>query len=110
MKVISNELKENTLVEGVRARFFSGERMMFSLVKIDAGIVLPRHSHPHEQMGYVLKGSLLLRGSAEEAELKVGDMYVMPGGESHEAVGGKEGTLILDVFAPPREEYLEMAE
>ncbi len=110
MKVKSGEIKEVNLLQGVKAKFFAGEKMMFSFVSIEAGTTLPRHSHPHEQMGYVLEGSLRLIGEGEEVELKEGDMYFMAGGESHEAVGGEEGALVLDVFSPPREEYLAMAE
>ncbi len=110
MKVLSGPIKEVTLLQGVTAKFFAGEKMMFSFVSIEAGTTLPRHSHPHEQMGYVLEGTLRLKGESGEAELKAGDMYFMAGGETHEAIGGQEGALVLDVFSPPREEYLAMAE
>ncbi len=108
MKEHFEGLKEVELLKGVCARFFPGEKMMFSFIKLDPGVLLPRHRHPHEQMGYVLEGSFLLRTGGKECELKEGDMYFVKGGEDHEALAGDAGALVLDVFTPPREEYLEM--
>jgi quercetin dioxygenase-like cupin family protein len=107
MKAKYEDLKDVELVKGVSARFFPGEKMMFSFVRLGAGILLPNHSHPHEQMGYILEGSLTLTIEGEEFLLKKGDMYIVRGGQNHEAVGGDNGALALDVFSPPREEYLE---
>ncbi len=108
MKATIEELKEVELVRGARARFFSGEKMMFSYIRLGPGAVLPRHSHHHEQMGYVIEGSFLLIADGEEVTLKKGDVYALQGGKQHEAVAGDDGALVLDVFSPPREEYLEM--
>jgi quercetin dioxygenase-like cupin family protein len=108
MKAKYEDLKDVELVKGVSARFFPGEKMMFSFVRIGPGILLPNHSHPHEQMGYILEGSLTLKIEGEEFLLKKGDMYIVRGGQNHEALGGDDGALALDVFSPPREEYLEM--
>lgn len=110
MKQHFEELKEVELVHGVSARFYPGEKMMFSFVRLDPGILLPKHRHPHEQMGYVLEGSFLLRAGGEEVGLKKGDVYLVRGGQDHEALAGDDGALILDVFSPPREEYLEMVQ
>ncbi len=108
-KETAKNLKEVTLIEGVKARFFAGERMMFSLVELAPGVTLPLHSHPHEQMGYVLEGSLKIKTPSGETALFPGDFYRLSGDEPHEAVAGENGALVLDVFSPVREEYLEMA-
>ncbi|RMG60112.1 MAG: cupin domain-containing protein [Deltaproteobacteria bacterium] len=111
MKKESTEnLKEVSLIEGVKARFFSGEKIMFSLVRLDPNVVLPAHSHPHEQMGFVLEGSLVLRSGEKEEALSPGDVYALKGDEPHEAVAGPDGALVLDVFSPVREEYLKMVD
>ena len=95
--------------EGVAARFVAGGRMMFSFVHLAPGAEMPLHDHPHEQLGYMLEGSMLLTIGEEERLLRPGDAYAIPGGVKHRAVGGPEGGLALDVFAPPREEYLALA-
>jgi quercetin dioxygenase-like cupin family protein len=49
-----------------------------------------------------------LVADGEAVTLKKGDVYALRGGQQHEAVAGDDGALVLDVFSPPREEYLEM--
>ncbi len=102
-------LEEVTLAEGVTARFVPGGRMMFSFVRLAPGATVPSHHHPHEQLGHMIEGSLLMTIGDETREIRPGDVYAIPGGVVHSATGGPEGGLALDVFAPPREEYLELA-
>ncbi|HET8626708.1 MAG TPA: cupin domain-containing protein [Thermomicrobiales bacterium] len=97
------------LAEGVAARFVTGGRIMFSFVHLDAGGEVPLHDHPHEQVGYVLDGSIVMTIGGEERHLHPGDAYTIPGGVAHRGVGGPEGCLVLDAFAPPREDYLARA-
>ena len=104
-----NSINEVTLVEGISARFVTGSRIMFSFVRLAPGAVMPDHNHPHEQLGYVVEGSMVLTLDKEERELHPGDAYTIPGGVTHRAVGGPSGCLVLDVFSPLREDYLEHA-
>ncbi len=103
------ELDEVALVDGVAARFVAGGRMMFSFVRLAPGATMPDHSHPHEQLGFVIEGSMRLAIGGDERELTVGDAYAIPGGVPHSATGGPAGCLALDAFSPPREEYLARA-
>ena len=102
-------LAEVPLFEGVSARFVAGGRMMFSFIHLAPGATVATHDHPHEQLGYVLEGSMRLAIGDDERDLQPGAAYAIPGGVSHSAVGGPTGCLALDVFSPPREEYLERA-
>lgn len=104
-----NALSEVELIDGITARFVVGGRMMFSYVKLAPGAVMPTHSHPHEQLGYVVEGSMVLTLGEEERELHPGDAYTIPGDIKHRAVGGPNGCLVLDVFSPLREDYLAYA-
>lgn len=97
------------LRQGITGRFVAGERMMFSFVQLEPGAVMADHAHPHEQLGYVIEGIMTLTIAGETRQLRPGDAYAIPGGVRHEAVGGPEGCLALDAFAPPREEYLAIA-
>jgi quercetin dioxygenase-like cupin family protein len=103
------EIADVALVDGVTARFVTGERMMFSFVRLAPGKEVPLHSHPHEQLGHIIEGSLLMTIAGEEREIRAGDAYVIPGGVLHKAIGGPQGGLALDVFAPVREDYVELA-
>ncbi len=98
-----------TLVKGIDARFVTGSRIMFSFVHLEEGAIMPDHSHPHEQLGYVLQGTMILNIAGDERTLQPGDAYTIPGGVTHRAIGGPNGCLVLDAFNPPREEYLERA-
>ena len=104
-----DSINEVTLVEGISARFVTGSRVMFSFVRLAPGAVMPDHNHPHEQLGYVVEGSIVLNIAGDERNLQPGDAYAIPGGVTHRAVGGPNGCLVLDAFSPPREEYLERA-
>lgn len=104
-----NAIKDVPLLEGISARFVTGSRIMFSFVRLAPGAVMPDHNHPHEQLGYVLEGTMVLNLAGDERTLQPGDAYTIPGGVTHRAVGGPDGCLVLDAFNPPREEYLARA-
>jgi quercetin dioxygenase-like cupin family protein len=101
------------LVPGVTAQFISGKNMMFSLVTIEPGAVVPLHSHPHEQAGTVLEGDMLFFMNSTNPEdgrrMGPGDYYVATGGTPHSATtAGNERVIALDIFSPPREDYLAL--
>ncbi len=99
------ELRRFTLAEGVTAQALFGEGAMLNLVELAPGARVPRHSHPHEQLGVVLRGELTLETVAGEHVLRPMDAYALPGEIEHGAVAGPEGALVLDVFQPIREDY-----
>ena len=83
-----------------------GDETMMIQVRLERGSHLPRHSHPHEQTGYLLSGSLRFTIGDEVYMLGGGDTWCIPGGVPHE-VDALEDTVVVEVFAPPREDYLE---
>ena len=99
------EIPPKTLVAGVTARIASGEKLMFSLVTLEPGAVVPTHSHPHEQMGMMVSGTMELTVAGETRLLSGNEMYLVPGGVPHAAKAGPGGAVALDAFSPPREEY-----
>jgi len=62
------------------------------------------HSHPHEQMVYVIRGRLRFVRGAEVFEAGPGDSFIVPGGMEHEA-SALEESEVLDFFVPFREDY-----
>ena len=93
------------LAPGTRTRTFWGERMLLSLVEIDAHAEVPLHTHPHEQAGIVVAGELEMGIGGEVKLLRPGDMYLIPGNVAHYAKGGDQPAKALDVFSPVREEF-----
>jgi quercetin dioxygenase-like cupin family protein len=100
-----SELRRFTLAEGATAQALFGEQAMLNLVELEPNARVPRHSHPHEQLGVVLRGELTLEADDGEHVLGPMDAYTLPGDVEHEALAGPEGALVLDVFQPIREDY-----
>ena len=96
---------KRALSEGVDARVFPGDQAMISVVRIAPNHRGKLHSHPEEQWGVLLEGSgKRVQGDGETA-VKPGDFWRTPGNVEHTFQAGPEGATIIDVFAPPREEY-----
>ena len=64
------------------------------------------HSHPHEQIGYVLEGSFELNMNGEKYIIKKGDTYYTEPNLEHGVVALEDGKL-LDIFTPQREDFLK---
>ena len=95
------------LAAGVSARPLFGEGAMINLIELEPGATVPLHSHPHEQLGLVLRGMQALVVDGEPHELGPMEGYVIPGGVEHSAYCGPDGALVVDVFQPVREDYVE---
>ena len=104
-----NDLGSYTLAEGASAKALFGEGAMLNLVELSPHAVVALHSHPHEQLGLILRGSMTLKVDGTDHLLEEMDGYTLPGEVEHEGVAGDEGALVLDVFLPVREDYREKA-
>lgn len=107
MYTINENVPEKDLGNGVVRKIlsYSGSLMTVELqFKKDA--VGAKHSHPHEQVGYLVSGSLLYQedGKADQI-LKQGDSYYVPPNVVHGVVALEE-TKLLDIFTPIREDFL----
>ncbi len=91
--------------EAIAGRVVEGEKLTLGVLELDPGAVAADHSHPNEQLGLVLAGSMTLRIGDETRELPPGSTYVIPGGTEHGATAGPDGAVVVDVFAPVREEW-----
>ena len=100
-----DEVRAFELVAGVTGRPLFGEDAMVNLIRFEPGATVPAHSHPHEQLGIVLEGMQALVVGGVAHELGPFEAYVLPGGVEHSAYCGPDGAVVLDVFAPVREDY-----
>jgi quercetin dioxygenase-like cupin family protein len=96
-----------TMIDGVEGHPLFGEGAMLNLVTFEPGATVPAHSHPHEQLGIVLRGMQALVIDGEAHEMHELDGYALPGGVVHSAYCAPEGATVLDVFTPVRKDYLE---
>ena len=100
------DVKKFELAAGVAGRPLFGEGAMLNLIEFEPGATVPLHSHEHEQLGIVLQGMQALVVDGVPHEMGPMDGYVLPGGVEHSAYCGPHGALVLDVFRPVREDYL----
>lgn len=98
------------LSNGIDAHIFPGEQSMASVVVIAPNAVGKIHSHPQEQWSILIKGGGTRIHDGEHIPLKEGDFWVAPGDCEHGIVGGPEGAVIVDIFAPARPEYTKPGE
>lgn len=82
-----------------------GEQAMLSRIHLRKGAVVPEHSHANEQIAYILHGALKFQIAGRELVLRAGEVLVIPGGVAHSAEA-LEDTLNLDIFAPPRQDWI----
>jgi len=82
-----------------------GEKTLMSEFRLEKGAQLPRHSHPHEQIGYLVSGRMLLTIEEESFTVAPGDSWCIAGDSEHQATA-LEDSLAIEVFSPRREDYL----
>jgi len=93
----------------ITRKLITSERMMIAHVFLKKGDDVPQHSHENEQLTYILEGSLhFWLGDKGERELTVraGEVLVIPSYLPHRALA-LEDTLDVDVFNPPRQDWLD---
>ena len=96
------------VTEQLDRRIISGDRMMLTHVYLKKGCIVPQHSHDNEQLTYILEGALKFRigdNGEEELTVRAGEVLVIPSNVKHKAEA-LEDTLDVDVFCPPREDWL----
>jgi quercetin dioxygenase-like cupin family protein len=92
----------------IAARPVNGERITLAVVELDPGAVVAEHSHEHEQLGIVLRGAMDFRVGDERRQLGPGGTWRIPSNTPHEATAGPDGAVVIDVFAPVREDWREL--
>jgi quercetin dioxygenase-like cupin family protein len=64
------------------------------------------HSHPHEQLVYVVTGRIQFHGGGKTLDLRAGDSLIVAGDVEHQA-SALEDSEVLDVFTPYRSDYAQ---
>src|ERR1700719_110871 len=102
------EIPTEPMKGGITRRLITGDRMMIAHVYLKKGDDVPQHSHENEQITYILEGALHFwlgpKGDREQT-VRAGEVLVIPSNLEHRAVA-LEDTLDVDVFNPPRQDWL----
>ena len=92
-------------IAGIRRKtLLDGAHTQLVEFKLAQGAVIPAHSHPQEQTGYLLSGHMILTIAGNDHEMHPGDSWTIPGGVKH-GVKVLETSVAIEVFAPGREDY-----
>jgi quercetin dioxygenase-like cupin family protein len=101
-------MKKERVSDMLERRLITGDRMMLAHVYLKKGCIVPKHSHENEQLTYILEGALRFRigdDGAEEVTVRAGEVLLIPSNVPHQAEALEE-TLDVDVFSPPRADWL----
>jgi quercetin dioxygenase-like cupin family protein len=110
IKVVSPQDTAMTEPEpGLRRQVMSySPAMMLVRHRMVKGWVGTKHSHPHEQMVYILSGRIVFEHPGGRVEAGPGESFLVPGGVEHQA-RALEDSEVLDIFTPCREDYVPKA-
>lgn len=104
-----DDMPKEKVTDALDRRLVTSERMMLAHVYLKKGCVVPKHSHENEQITYILEGALhfyLGEDQKDERIVRAGEVLVIPSNLPHKAVA-LEDTLDVDIFDPPRQDWLD---
>jgi len=89
----------------LQRHFVVGQDIMLARVLLKKGCIVPQHSHHNEQLTYILEGALKFWIDGQEIVVHAGETLCIPSNMPHKAEA-LEDTVDLDVFSPPREDWI----
>jgi quercetin dioxygenase-like cupin family protein len=93
-------------LKGIRMKtLVYGDKTLFTEFRLEKDNLLPEHSHPQEQTGYLVSGRIRLSIGEETYDVKPGDSWCIPGNVEHQAEI-LEDSVAIEVFSPVRKDYL----
>ena len=93
------------LADNIVRRMIVGAKEMLVRWEFKKGALAARHSHPHEQMVVMVRGRLRLVVGDDETIMGPDDIVIIPPQVPH-AAEALEDTVLIDIFSPPREDFL----
>ena len=103
-----DDVPREKVTDQIDRKLVTGDRMMLAQVFLKKGSIVPTHSHENEQITWILEGALRFwigEDGSEEIIVNKGDVLHIPSNVPHKAEA-LEDTLDVDVFSPPREDWL----
>ena len=118
--MVSQEIRESALItdwtkvpvenvaDGIRRQMVVGENVMVCRFTFDPFVVTDVHTHPHEQVTLVVKGKAKFTIDGLAVIVAAGDVLHFPPHNSHGATMLDEEVVLIDIFSPIREDFLEV--
>jgi len=107
MYVVNTDKEYQDLGGGVLRKVLAySDRIMNVELLFEAGAQGAMHKHVHEQIGYVIEGSLVFHEEGkEDVTLNAGDTYIVGPNVSH-GIDCLTKVKLLDIFTPMREDFI----
>ncbi len=99
-----NDIHSERLNPLLERQFLSTAGLTLARFVLRKGVIVPEHSHPNEQLAYVLQGALKFTIAGREQVVRAGEVLCIPPNVPHQAEA-LEDTLDLDVFVPARADW-----
>lgn len=104
-----SDIPRETVTHMIDRKIITGDGMMIAQIFLKQGAIVPRHQHHNEQITYILEGKLRFFLGEDESrvvDVGAGEVLHIPAWAWHKAEA-LEDTLDLDVFSPPRQDWLD---
>lgn len=100
------KVKAEQPAPGIKRQMVVGKNLMMCRFTFEPFLVTPEHTHPHEQMTLVIKGKVKFIIDGEAKIVSPGDVLHFPPNNRHGATMLDEEVILIDIFAPIREDFL----
>ncbi|MEO2076809.1 MAG: cupin domain-containing protein [Bacillus sp. (in: firmicutes)] len=108
MFVFGKQVVSEPTEEGVTRKVLShGGSLMMTEVTFKKDAIGSIHSHPHEQISYIIQGGFEFNLDGDKQTVMKGDSIYIPSNTLHGVKALEENSIILDVFTPQREDFLK---
>ena len=101
-----NEVAVQQLDNGITRQMITAGNMMLAQIFVPKGVSFPAHRISSEQITIYVKGGAVYQSEQNRIEAREGDILHIPAGVQH-SDQVLEDTVVLDVFSPPREDWLK---
>ena len=101
-----DKIESQTVGTGIKRQMVVGQNIMVCRFTFDPFVVTPEHTHPHEQVTLVIKGRVRFMIADEERIVEPGDILHFPSNNRHGATMLDEEVVLIDIFSPIREDFL----
>ncbi len=95
---------------GVKAHIVSSEKMTVAFLTVEPNVYVPVHHHEHEQIMIATDGAMDLVIDGKLYPFKKGDVAIFPSNLGHGGYISDEGYSGIDVFSPPRQDFMARLE
>lgn len=102
------KMPRQSMAEGLTRRYLVGEKTTLAIFDFAKGAVVPEHSHPNEQVTYIVQGHVRVVAGGEAFDVRSGQVIVIPPGVRH-SFEALEDTVDVDFFTPERRDWIDEA-